>query len=622
MPEASKGRSRLLRVFLCHSSGDKPAVRDLCQRLRVDGFEPWLDEDEILPGQDWKEEIPQAVRACDVVVVCLSRTSVSKDGYLQKELREALSVAEEKPEGSIFIIPVRLEEVDVPRRLTQWQWADLFQQSGYQRLVRTLTVRATKSGMSPLPQGVEQKESAHEQAKVERATGADFTADHRVQPKADRGGPLQEEAEPRTFADEKAMANFGAPERFKRYSKKDVGEELELQLLEHYEVIRPIYRGNYGVVLKCLARKTGELCVVKRTDTNRVNLKALTAIQKLDCPNLAKPRRIWELGSSVFEELPYVGGVRLSQAVARGIGGLRGSVLSSFQNQITKTLSSLHESGIIHRDIHPDNIYMVTWKPSETDRRGSPPWDGWGFADFLLAWVIADTTFATLVSESSKSYYSHSPYTAEEQETTGALPASDMYAFGATMYYGITGREVPSFQTRKLNPKSLTDYPTGDSQSMNFSDYLASLLSLDPRRRQAPSYEPDRDTHHPQYTGTLRVSETVLLKIDMFQSQTRLLEGTEALRFYRQLEARERRCGDTRGRVEAEYWVRQLQAAGIRDEYKVGGRVVVDGSRFGRHGRSVGATIEAVTETTEGTRLQVSFENETALIDLWEIEET
>jgi hypothetical protein len=42
-----------LRVFLCHSSGDKQAVRDLYRRLRGDGLDPWLDEENLLPGQNW-----------------------------------------------------------------------------------------------------------------------------------------------------------------------------------------------------------------------------------------------------------------------------------------------------------------------------------------------------------------------------------------------------------------------------------------------------------------------------------------------------------------------------------------------------------------------------------------
>jgi formylglycine-generating enzyme required for sulfatase activity len=138
--------SRPLRVFLCHSSGDKPAVRKLYRRLKGDGFAPWLDEEELLPGQDWQQEIPAAVRACDAVIICLSQKSVTKEGYLHREIREALYVEEEKPEGTIFIIPVRLEEVEVPKRLSQWQWANMFDEDGYHRLVRALTIRANAIG--------------------------------------------------------------------------------------------------------------------------------------------------------------------------------------------------------------------------------------------------------------------------------------------------------------------------------------------------------------------------------------------------------------------------------------------------------------------------------------------
>lgn len=74
------GEQRILRIFLCHSSGDKPKVRDLYERLLAEGFDPWLDEEKLLPGQKWKTEIPKAVRASDVVIVCLSRSAVNKAG--------------------------------------------------------------------------------------------------------------------------------------------------------------------------------------------------------------------------------------------------------------------------------------------------------------------------------------------------------------------------------------------------------------------------------------------------------------------------------------------------------------------------------------------------------------
>jgi hypothetical protein len=98
-------KPRKLKIFLCHSSGDKETVRQLCKQLRGDGFDPWLDEEQLLPGQDWNFEISNAVRNSDTVVVCLSSQSVGKAGYVQKEIKFALDVADQQPEGAIFVIP-------------------------------------------------------------------------------------------------------------------------------------------------------------------------------------------------------------------------------------------------------------------------------------------------------------------------------------------------------------------------------------------------------------------------------------------------------------------------------------------------------------------------------------
>jgi SOS-response transcriptional repressor LexA len=132
---------RKLKVFLCHSRDDKPKVRKLYRRLVDDGFEAWLDEAKLMPGQDWDLEIRKAVRSSDVVLVCLSNSSTTKEGYVQKEIRFALDIADEKPEGTIFLIPIRLENCSVPNRISRFQWVDLFQRIGYSKLLESLILR-------------------------------------------------------------------------------------------------------------------------------------------------------------------------------------------------------------------------------------------------------------------------------------------------------------------------------------------------------------------------------------------------------------------------------------------------------------------------------------------------
>jgi formylglycine-generating enzyme required for sulfatase activity len=143
--------NRPLRIFLCHSSGDKPAVRELYRRLKAAGFAPWLDEEDLLPGMDWQAEIPKTVRNSDEVIVCLSRGSINKAGYIQKEIKFALDVADEQPEGTIFLIPVKLEECDVPERLARWQWVNLYDEDGYRRLICSLQNRSDSLDLGKVP---------------------------------------------------------------------------------------------------------------------------------------------------------------------------------------------------------------------------------------------------------------------------------------------------------------------------------------------------------------------------------------------------------------------------------------------------------------------------------------
>jgi len=134
--------SRPLNVFLCHAKEDKESVIQLYEELNEYGVDPWMDEKDILPGQDWELEIRKAIRNCHAVLVCLTEHSVSKRGYVQKEIKFALDTSEREPEGAIFVVPVRFEECSVPSRLQYAQWLDLFEENGFDTLLKALEQRA------------------------------------------------------------------------------------------------------------------------------------------------------------------------------------------------------------------------------------------------------------------------------------------------------------------------------------------------------------------------------------------------------------------------------------------------------------------------------------------------
>jgi hypothetical protein len=141
----------MARIFLCHASEDKAQVREVYQRLRaIDGFEPWLDEEDILPGQEWAREIPRALQTSDFILIFLSRTSVAKRGYVQREMKQALDVWQEFPEGTIHTIPVRLDDCEIPDQFRRYHYANLFDPRGFDRLVQGLQLGLEQRGIPKL----------------------------------------------------------------------------------------------------------------------------------------------------------------------------------------------------------------------------------------------------------------------------------------------------------------------------------------------------------------------------------------------------------------------------------------------------------------------------------------
>ena len=134
-----------LNVFLCHAHDDKVEARKLYRVLKWCDVQPWMDSEDLYGGQVWEEEIHKALENSDAIIIFLSKKSVKKEGYIQTEIRRALNISEEKPDGTIFIIPLRLEVCDVPTHLKKYQWVDLFEY-GFDKLIKSLNKRAEQLG--------------------------------------------------------------------------------------------------------------------------------------------------------------------------------------------------------------------------------------------------------------------------------------------------------------------------------------------------------------------------------------------------------------------------------------------------------------------------------------------
>jgi hypothetical protein len=125
------------RIFLSYAREDEDKALNLCKKLEESGFTTWLDIVNLEPGDNWVESIRSAIHQSDFFVPLISRNTKDKRGYLQKELKLALDLLEERKKAGIKIVPVRLEESDVPEPLAQFHWLDIYQNEGFEKLKET-----------------------------------------------------------------------------------------------------------------------------------------------------------------------------------------------------------------------------------------------------------------------------------------------------------------------------------------------------------------------------------------------------------------------------------------------------------------------------------------------------
>lgn len=129
------------KIFISYASEDVAHAQQLYQRLKAKGFRPWLDRKNLLPGQTWRREIAKSIKDADFVLVCLSRLSLAKRGYFQTEVKLVIETAAEMPFGGVYLIPVKLDDCEVPLELSEKQYVNLFAEDGFERICEVLVTK-------------------------------------------------------------------------------------------------------------------------------------------------------------------------------------------------------------------------------------------------------------------------------------------------------------------------------------------------------------------------------------------------------------------------------------------------------------------------------------------------
>jgi GTPase SAR1 family protein/nucleotide-binding universal stress UspA family protein len=110
-------------VFLCHNWQDKPAVRELAQKLRERGLRPWLDERELRPGIPWQPALEEIIASIPAAAVIVGSQGVGpwQDQELAAFLRQLIK-------RHCPVVPVLLPgafRLELPVFLDGLTWVDL-----------------------------------------------------------------------------------------------------------------------------------------------------------------------------------------------------------------------------------------------------------------------------------------------------------------------------------------------------------------------------------------------------------------------------------------------------------------------------------------------------------------
>ncbi len=149
-------RNGRVRVFLGYAEEDRAAVKRLSGALEKAGFEPWMDQEKLLPGQNWPRSIERAIDLSEFFVACFSNRSATKRGHFQSELSYALNAASRVPSDDIYLLPVRLDDCAIPHDIARRvQHLDLFPdwERGVGELLKAMWHQTLASNKKPKSKG-------------------------------------------------------------------------------------------------------------------------------------------------------------------------------------------------------------------------------------------------------------------------------------------------------------------------------------------------------------------------------------------------------------------------------------------------------------------------------------
>ncbi len=162
-----------------------------------------------------------------------------------------------------------------------------------------------------------------------------------------------------------------------------------------------------------------------------------------DVPEIVHVRNFFQANNTAYIVMEYIDGITLKQYVRSRGGRLSAQETLSILQPVMEALSIVHNGGLVHRDISPDNIMMLP--------RGRAK-----LLDFGAARDVNDADANRELTKSTEAILKHGFAPIEQYQRRGSLgPWTDVYALCATIYYCLTGTVPPDAPERMMGEQEL-----------------------------------------------------------------------------------------------------------------------------------------------------------------------
>ncbi|MFA6463322.1 MAG: toll/interleukin-1 receptor domain-containing protein [Candidatus Shapirobacteria bacterium] len=121
-------------VFISYAKEDIQIAESIYYKLKNDNLKPWLDIHHLTVGVNWSLIIQETINKCQFFMLLLSNNSMNKRGYIQKEIKTALEIVDLLPTTEIFILPIKLDNCEIPSSLSKYHWLDYSNPNFYTKI--------------------------------------------------------------------------------------------------------------------------------------------------------------------------------------------------------------------------------------------------------------------------------------------------------------------------------------------------------------------------------------------------------------------------------------------------------------------------------------------------------